>query len=175
MGRALVPAVVAALALAGSALAGSPTGTVPGAMKGPLAPPDQRLTEAQVTRIFLADRKVADWLTHYPTRIRRTEASYEKRAWTVKVWAGAAGEVATGKVDDTSGSVTEAWTGPQVAWKMARGYDGAFGGKEINSAAVITANRVKVYSPAELLLRPIGTKPATVTKVPVSIGKAVEV
>jgi hypothetical protein len=28
--------------------------------------------------------------------------------------------------------VTEAWTGPQVAWKMARGYDGAFGGREIN-------------------------------------------
>ena len=32
-------------------------------------------------------------------------------------------------MDDTSGSVTEAWTGPQVAWKMARGYDGAFGRK----------------------------------------------
>ena len=26
--------------------------------------------------------------------------------------------------DDTSGAVSEAWTGPQVAWKMARGYDG---------------------------------------------------
>ena len=36
----------------------------------------------------------------------------------------------------TSGAVTEAWTGPQVAWKMARGYDGAFGGKEINSLPV---------------------------------------
>jgi hypothetical protein len=32
--------------------------------------------------------------------------------------------------------VTEAWTGPQVAWKMARGYDGAFGGKKINSLPV---------------------------------------
>jgi hypothetical protein len=32
--------------------------------------------------------------------------------------------------------VTEAWTGPQVAWKMARGYDGAFGGREINSLPV---------------------------------------
>ena len=27
----------------------------------------------------------------------------------------------TGRVDDRSGLVTEAWTGPQVAWKMARG------------------------------------------------------
>jgi hypothetical protein len=34
---------------------------------------------------------------------------------------------------------------------------------------------VKVYSPAPLLLRPIGMKPATVTSVPVSIGNAVEV
>jgi hypothetical protein len=34
---------------------------------------------------------------------------------------------------------------------------------------------LKVYSPAELALRPIGTNPATVTRVPVSIGNAVEV
>jgi hypothetical protein len=32
-------------------------------------------------------------------------------------------------VNDESGEVTEAWTGPQVAWKMARGYSGAFGRK----------------------------------------------
>jgi hypothetical protein len=32
---------------------------------------------------------------------------------------------------------------------------------------------VKVYSPAALCANPIGTKPATVTSVPVSIGKAV--
>ncbi|MDX6491976.1 MAG: hypothetical protein QOD43_2221, partial [Gaiellaceae bacterium] len=136
MGRALVPAVVAALAVAGSALAGTPTGALPGALKSPLGPPAKRLTEAQVTRIFLDDRKVADWLRHYPKRIRQTDATYKADSWMVKVWAGTAGEVATGKVDDTSGAVTEAWTGPQVAWKMARGYDGAFGGKEINSTAV---------------------------------------
>ncbi|MDQ2910562.1 MAG: hypothetical protein M3R39_06045, partial [Actinomycetota bacterium] len=136
MGRALVPAVVAALALTGSTLAGTPTGAVPGAMKGLLGPPSPRLTEAQVKRIFLDDHKVAAWLRHYPPRKRQTDATYKKPSWTVKVWAGPVGEVATGLVDDTSGAVTEAWTGPQVAWKMARGYDGAFGGKEINSAPV---------------------------------------
>src|SRR5437870_5658182 len=41
--------------------------------------------------------------------------------------------IAIGKVADTATRVTEAWTGPQVAWKMARGYNGAFGGKKINS------------------------------------------
>jgi hypothetical protein len=54
----------------------------------------------------------------------------------VHVWWDEAGEIATGKVDDGSGRVTEAWTGPQVAWKMARGYDGAFGGKSINRVDV---------------------------------------
>jgi hypothetical protein len=46
----------------------------------------------------------------------------------VKVWSGEAGQVAQAVVEDTTGRVTEAWTGPQVAWKMARGRSGAFGG-----------------------------------------------
>ena len=46
---------------------------------------------------------------------------------------------------------------------------------EMMSAMPTTAKSEKVYSPAELLAKPIGMKPATVTSVPVSIGKAVEV
>ncbi len=38
-------------------------------------------------------------------------------------------EVALVIVDPRSGSVRESWTGYQVAWKMARGYSGAFGHK----------------------------------------------
>jgi hypothetical protein len=33
------------------------------------------------------------------------------------------------KVDDSTGRVTEAWVGPQVAWTMARGAKGSFGRK----------------------------------------------
>ena len=36
-------------------------------------------------------------------------------------------ELAQVYVDDATGEVTEAWTGFQVAWTMARGYPGAFG------------------------------------------------
>ncbi len=43
---------------------------------------------------------------------------------------------------------------------------------ETNSAMVTTAKIEKVYSPAALCAKPIGTKPAAVTKVPVSMGKA---
>ena len=30
-------------------------------------------------------------------------------------------------VDDESGEIEETWTGEQIGWKMARGYEGAFG------------------------------------------------
>src|SRR5215470_7426482 len=134
MGRALVSAAAVALVLAGPALAGTTTSGVPPVMRGPLTgAPEPRLNESKVTRIFLDDPKVADWLRHYRASARQTTAVYDKHVWTVNVWAGAAGEIATGKVDDTSGAVTEAWTGPQVAWKMARGYKGAFGKELINN------------------------------------------
>jgi hypothetical protein len=99
---------------------------------------DAQLTEQQATQRFLANDKVADWLDRYPKQGRVEDASYDAKTglWRVHVWWGDAGEIATGKVDDQSGRVTEAWTGPQVAWKMARGYPGAFGGKTINRPAV---------------------------------------
>jgi hypothetical protein len=69
---------------------------------------------------------------------RTVQAEYddEDSTWRVKAWWGEAGQIADGKVDDRSGLVTEAWTGPQVAWKMARGGPGAFGGRDINKPLV---------------------------------------
>src|SRR5919109_2147921 len=92
-----------------------------------------RLTEARATAIFLAHAKVNAWLDRYPVGGRTTDATYEQNrgAWDVGVWWGEAGQIAKGLVDDRSGAVTEAWTGPQVAWTMARGYKGAFGGNEL--------------------------------------------
>jgi hypothetical protein len=110
-----------------------------------------QLTKDRAVALFLANDKVADWLDRYPTKGPVTDASYEADpakcgavaggCWTVHVWWSKnkqvdAGEIAQGKVDDRSALVTEAWTGPQVAWKMARGYAGAFGGKKINSTPV---------------------------------------
>ena len=76
-------------------------------------------------------------MTRYP-KDPATDAEFGSAAgiWTVRVWSGDAGEIALGKVDDSSGRVDEAWTGPQVAWKMARGGSGAFGGKTLNKPAV---------------------------------------
>jgi hypothetical protein len=138
MRRALGAALAAAaLALTLPALAHAGTGhgrSKP--LPARLQPPPQRLAKAEATRIFLADRKVASWLRRYPHKNRTTETTFKDGVWTVKVWWGAAGEIATGTVDDHSGAVLEAWTGPQVAWKMARGGKGAFGGNEINNPAL---------------------------------------
>jgi hypothetical protein len=98
----------------------------------------QALTEARVTAVFLAAPKVKRWVGRYPKASLVKQATYDDtfRDWEVKVWSEPAGEIAAGRVDDLSGVVTEAWTGPQVAWKMARGGPGAFGGKKINSLTV---------------------------------------
>ena len=105
----------------------------------PFAPPaavsgaKPQLKRAEVIARFLAYPKVRDWLKRYPPK-PETAATYRLGDWTGHVWAGQAGEVATGTVDDVSGEVTEAWTGPQVAWRMARGVKGAFGGAKINES-----------------------------------------
>lgn len=93
-----------------------------------------RLTERIVVARFLEDPKVAAWLDRYPPN-QPTEATFDAatRRWTVKVWSGKAGEIALGKVEDGDGLVSEAWTGPQVAWSMARGRVGSFGGKVLNA------------------------------------------
>ena len=135
MGR-VVALVVVLVALAAPAFATAAPPRHKPLPASSLQPPEPRLTKAEVTRIFLAYRKVASWLDRYPEKGRTTDATYAKGSWRVNVWWGKAGEIATGRVDDSSGAVTEAWTGPQVAWKMARGYSGAFGGNEINNAGI---------------------------------------
>ena len=102
------------------------------------APEPARLSDQRAQQLFLADPKIRDWLKRYPTKDRVVQGEYEADhgAWHVRVWWGDAGQIADGRVDDKSGAVTEAWTGPQVAWKMARGGSGAFGGREINKPLV---------------------------------------
>ncbi len=138
----LLAVVLAALALAPAVQAATTPTTAVFDSKGrlvqtPLVPPPAngpRLTKEQALSLFEAYPKVRDWLGRYPTTGRIDEEDYSSTArnWSVKIWWGAAGEVAQGTVDDTTGAITEAWTGPQVAWGMARGSPGAFGGTTIN-------------------------------------------
>lgn len=91
-----------------------------------------RLSEREALGLAVAHPKVAAWLDRYPPN-PSTDADFRdaSRTWLVKVWSGDAGQIAQVVVEDTTGRVVEAWTGPQVAWKMARGREGAFGGKTL--------------------------------------------
>ena len=99
---AVVVATVLALALAPvAAAATSPS----------VEPP--HLTKARATSLFLDYPKVADWVGRYPRdKYFTTEATFESayRDWTVKVWwsppRNAAGDIATGRVDDLTGGVS---------------------------------------------------------------------
>jgi len=144
--RRLLVVLACAFALAPAAAAATTAPTVPTApvfngqgrlVQTPLVPPAtaSRLTKQRALAIFRSDPKVASWLSRYPTKGIVGEETFDPKtaAWTVKLWWGAAGEIAEGTVDDASGVVLTAWTGPQVAWGMARGVKGAFGGVKINS------------------------------------------
>ena len=89
------------------------------------APEGFRLTALQAIAIAERVEKVRG------ERLRRPAlepTAYTKGAgrWQVSYFEGKE-ERAQVQVDDADGRVLEAWTGPQVAWHMARGYDGAFG------------------------------------------------
>jgi hypothetical protein len=144
--RRMRPARLAAIVI-GAVLLVPAAAAAAGHTTNPLAPPpilepSQRArphrSESNAVARFLANGKVRDWVGRYPKASLVTQAEFEWRYadWNVHVWSGAAGEIATGRVDDLTGVVKEAWTGPQVAWAMARGQPGAFGGKEINSLPI---------------------------------------
>jgi hypothetical protein len=97
------------------------------------APDDlARLTGDEAVELALVHPKIEAWLDRYPPD-PSTDSDFrpESRTWLVKAWSGEAGQIAQAVVEDSTGRVSEAWTGPQVAWKMARGREGAFGGKTL--------------------------------------------
>jgi len=122
---------VAALAAATLALA-APSGAATPPSTGQTIKDLALLTEDEATRAALGHPKVSAWLDRYPLD-PSTQATFrpETRTWLVKAWSGEAGQIAEVVVEDTSKRVTESWTGPQVAWKMARGGEGSFGGKTL--------------------------------------------
>ncbi len=143
MRRGLI-AVAAALVLAGPAAAvpTSPVydnrGNVIGIPFVPHERRETRLTEGEAIEIALRVPKIHDWVERYSGQKLTEEATFDDAdgLWEVKVWApGEAGQIVLAKIEDASVRVTEAWTGPQVAWKMARGYEGAFG-RRINDPPI---------------------------------------
>jgi hypothetical protein len=119
----------------GSAGAATVTKTVTVAATAPVLittpnqpPAGYHLTASRVERIAAANPTIRAELRRHP---RATPYEYTKggRTWQVS-WFSAGRhqvELAQVYVSDVTGRVTQAWTGFQVAWSMARGYPGAFG------------------------------------------------
>src|SRR4051812_30014941 len=98
-----------------------------------VAPAGRRLTGTQVQRI--AERNPVYRREHAKHRGSFPNV-YTKGPgrWQVSLFGAGKKpkELAQLYVDDRTGAVTEAWTGFQVVWTMARGYSGAFG-RKVNS------------------------------------------
>ncbi len=114
-----------------------------GEIKESIASPAARrgasLTDDEVTAIARTSQELNDWVED--RTIFRTAVSYDAKKGVHTYFAVSKDEGGDETVEaqvlvaDDSGQITEVRTGPQVAWMMARGYDGAFG-KAINRPAV---------------------------------------
>jgi glycosyl transferase family 87 len=97
------------------------------------SPAGYRLTAAEVEKIAARAPKIRAEVRRHP-KAQPYEYTKGPGRWQVSWFSSGANqkELAQVYVDDASGRVTEAWTGFQVAWTMARGYPGAFG-KRVNA------------------------------------------
>ena len=110
------------------------------------------MTAKQVQRVAARDQKVRD----ERGRHRDFDPSVYTRGpgrWQVS-WFDRGDEVAQVRVDDATGAVLESWTGDQVAWTMARGYEGAFG-RKLNAPWVWLPLCVLFLAPFVDLRRPL--------------------
>jgi hypothetical protein len=98
-------------------------------------PVGRRLSGRQAQAIASRNAKVMAAVKKHPTA--KPEVFLKGRTrWQVSWFTPGTGkkriEIAQVYIDDATGAITEAWSGPQVAWTMARGYPGAFG-RKVNS------------------------------------------
>ena len=94
----------------------------------PTRPPrDHFLNAVQATRIAAREPRLREELRGRDGVKREAYAKGPGR-WQVS-WFDDGDEIAQVIVDEREGRAIEVWTGPQVAWQMARGLEGAFGRK----------------------------------------------
>ena len=122
-------ASVLALALCALAWALPPQAPAAPALEVPKSqtepPRGYHLDASEAKRIAAQARRIR---AERPRHRRFVPTAYTRGPgrWQVSFFEGD-DEVAQARIDDGTGAVLEQWTGEQVAWTMARGYEGAFG------------------------------------------------
>jgi hypothetical protein len=120
-----------ATAAGSQAVEPTPTLTRPSSQTRP--PSNHFLSAVQAEQIAARESKLQKELAKHD-RVRDEEFVTGPGRWQVSYYAGG-NEVAQAIVDEREGRAVAVWTGPQVAWQMARGLPGAFG-RKVNSPAV---------------------------------------
>ena len=110
----------AALALLLALLLAAPAGA-----QQPQAP-QPKISQDRAVEIARLDPKAVAETEKHPNISPSATRNSSTGLWEVGFFAGD-DEVAQVVVDPNTGKVVESWTGYQVAWRMARGYPGAFG------------------------------------------------
>jgi hypothetical protein len=134
---------LAALAVAAALVAPSTAGALEGALPGstlpapsgpsylPSKPEGFAVTAREAVGIAEGDPKVAEATAAHGRLEAVIQVKDDGGAWQVG-FRGDESELVQVIVDGTTGAITESWTGYQVAWPMARGYEGQFG-HELNA------------------------------------------
>ena len=110
---------------------------LPVLVSDPTKPPaGYRLTGHQAEAIAVRVPRIRDELRRHPHLVAYEYTKGPGR-WQVSWFTEGTPqkEMAQVYISDVTGRVTEAWTGFQVAWTMARGYAGAFG-RQVNALYV---------------------------------------
>ena len=85
-----------------------------------------RISETKAIEIAKLDPKAVAASEQHPDLSPSASRNPGTGLWEVGFFTGGK-EVVQVVVDPNNGNVVESWTGYQVAWRMARGYPGAFG------------------------------------------------
>ena len=122
---ALVVAIGFGCGVAPSALAAPP---LERPASDSVAPPGYKLTADLAVRIASRGETITAERGRH-ARFAPTAYTRGPGRWQVSWFDSKGDQVAQTRVDDSTGAILEEWTGDQVAWTMARGYEGAFGRK----------------------------------------------
>jgi hypothetical protein len=115
------------VALGTASQAVQPLGTLTRPVSETQPPRGHQLSARQAKRIAARSQKLQKELAKYQ-RVRTSAFINGPASWQVSYYSGGK-EIAQVIVDERSRSAVDTWTGPQVAWQMARGLPGAFGRK----------------------------------------------
>ncbi len=89
-------------------------------------PPEPKVPESRAIEIARGDPNVVEAAREHPDLRPSADRADSDHDWEVGFFADDR-QLVQVVVDDETGEIEESWTGHQVAWRMARGYEGAFG------------------------------------------------